>query len=210
MRLDAHCDPITEDDSFIVQALDDAEVHPLLVAVAYTTGDLSLLEEEFRPDPTRVLEPGAGLEADVQTRARARAAEALGRHRDAGSPAPVGLGPDELRTLIAFLVGAEDLDRYLPLLEEELSLDGVDHRAPSWHKDDIASDRAFTVAVIGAGMSGIVIAHRLAQAGVDFVILEKNAEVGGTWLENTYPGCRVDVANHLYSYSFAQTGDWPG
>ncbi|MGH9301744.1 MAG: flavin-containing monooxygenase, partial [Acidimicrobiales bacterium] len=42
------------------------------------------------------------------------------------------------------------------------------------------------------------------------VILEKNAEVGGTWLENTYPGCRVDVANHLYSYSFAQTGDWPG
>jgi len=65
------------------------------------------------------------------------------------------------------------------------------------------------VAIIGSGMSGIVAAHRLAQAGVPFTIFEKNPEAGGTWFENTYPGCRVDVANHLYSYSFAQTGDWP-
>jgi 4-hydroxyacetophenone monooxygenase len=40
------------------------------------------------------------------------------------------------------------------------------------------------------------------------VILDKNADVGGTWFENTYPGCRVDVANHLYNYSFTQHG-WP-
>ena len=65
------------------------------------------------------------------------------------------------------------------------------------------------MAIIGAGMSGIAAAHRLDQAGVDYVILEKNADVGGTWLENRYPGCRVDVPNHFYSYSFAQTPDWP-
>ena len=65
-----------------------------------------------------------------------------------------------------------------------------------------------TVAVVGAGMSGLLAAHRLRQAGIDVVVLEKNADVGGTWLENTYPGCRVDVANNLYSYSFAQTA-WP-
>jgi 4-hydroxyacetophenone monooxygenase len=40
-------------------------------------------------------------------------------------------------------------------------------------------------------------------------VLEKNRDVGGTWLENTYPGCRVDVPNHLYSYSFAPREDWP-
>ena len=51
--------------------------------------------------------------------------------------------------------------------------------------------------------------HRLAQAGVEYEILEKNADVGGTWLENRYPGCRVDVPNHFYSYSFAQTSEWP-
>jgi 4-hydroxyacetophenone monooxygenase len=65
------------------------------------------------------------------------------------------------------------------------------------------------VAIVGAGMSGIAVAHRLAQAGVPYVILEKNSDVGGTWLENRYPGCRVDVPNHFYSYSFAQTSEWP-
>ena len=51
--------------------------------------------------------------------------------------------------------------------------------------------------------------YRLKQAGVPFVVLEKDPDVGGTWWENTYPGCRVDVANHFYSYSFAQREDWP-
>ena len=39
-------------------------------------------------------------------------------------------------------------------------------------------------------------------------MFEKNDDVGGTWLENVYPGCRVDVPNQLYSFSFAQTNDW--
>jgi 4-hydroxyacetophenone monooxygenase len=50
---------------------------------------------------------------------------------------------------------------------------------------------------VGAGMSGILTAYRLHQAGVSFVVLEKNDGIGGTWLENTYPGCRVDVSNHV-------------
>ena len=44
---------------------------------------------------------------------------------------------------------------------------------------------------------------------MDFVIFEKNDDVGGTWLENRYPGCRVDNPNHNYSYSFAQRHDRP-
>ena len=40
-------------------------------------------------------------------------------------------------------------------------------------------------------------------------MLEKNDDVGGTWLENSYPGCRVDVSNLFYCYSFAQRDDWP-
>ena len=58
-------------------------------------------------------------------------------------------------------------------------------------------------------MSGLLAAHRLTQAGIPFTILEKNGDVGGTWLENVYPGCRVDNPNHNYSYSFAQRHDWP-
>ena len=52
-------------------------------------------------------------------------------------------------------------------------------------------------------------AHRLKQVGVSVTIVEKNSDLGGTWFENTYPGCRVDVSNHIYSYSFAQKRDWP-
>jgi 4-hydroxyacetophenone monooxygenase len=58
-------------------------------------------------------------------------------------------------------------------------------------------------------MSGILAAIRMKQAGVPFVIIEKNADVGGTWFLNTYPGVRVDVPNAFYSYSFAQKPDWP-
>src|SRR5207237_10464363 len=77
------------------------------------------------------------------------------------------------------------------------------------HKADIARDVDFRVVIIGAGMSGLLAAHRLKDAGVEFVVLEKDDDVGGTWLENTYPGCRVDNPNHNYSYSFAQRHDWP-
>jgi 4-hydroxyacetophenone monooxygenase len=65
------------------------------------------------------------------------------------------------------------------------------------------------VGIVGAGMSGIIAAHRLRQAGVEGVVFEKNDDVGGTWLENDYPGCRVDIQNHFYSYATAQTPDWP-
>lgn len=66
-----------------------------------------------------------------------------------------------------------------------------------------------TVAVIGAGFSGLGMAKKLQDAGIeDFVILEAAGEVGGTWRDSKYPGAAVDVPNHLYSYSFAQNPDW--
>jgi cation diffusion facilitator CzcD-associated flavoprotein CzcO len=66
-----------------------------------------------------------------------------------------------------------------------------------------------TVAIIGSGFSGIGLAIRLRQEGIeDFVVLERNAGVGGTWWANTYPGCACDVPSHLYSFSFAPNPDW--
>jgi cation diffusion facilitator CzcD-associated flavoprotein CzcO len=66
-----------------------------------------------------------------------------------------------------------------------------------------------TVAIIGSGFSGIGLAIRLRQDGVeDFVVLERNEGVGGTWWANTYPGCACDVPSHLYSFSFAPNPEW--
>lgn len=65
------------------------------------------------------------------------------------------------------------------------------------------------VLIIGAGISGIGAGVRLLREGVtDFVILEKASAAGGTWRDNTYPGCACDVPSALYSYSFAQKPDW--
>mgnify|MGYP000091250438 CR=1 FL=1 len=197
------------DEAHLRAALDDADVPALLPAVAYLTGDLTVLRDDLRFDPALMLQPDAGMTAAQMSEARDLAATTLLRFwADGGTPAAP---PDSgaLQQMLDFAVGGgAPMDEYLPLFQEELGIEG-DLRAPRWQKDDIAPDSDFQVAVIGAGMSGLAAAHRLQQAGVPFVVFEKNADVGGTWLENTYPGCRVDVSNHLYSYSFAQRHEWP-
>ncbi|MGW0774678.1 flavin-containing monooxygenase [Streptomyces sp. NPDC002835] len=66
------------------------------------------------------------------------------------------------------------------------------------------------VAVIGSGFGGLGAAVRLRREGItDFVVLERAASVGGTWRDNSYPGCACDVPSHLYSFSFAPNPDWP-
>jgi len=201
--------PITASDDEIRRHLADAEIQPLLPALAYATGDMSLLRDDLVPDPLMLNLPGGGFTDEQAATARALALDVLIRFRDGGCvPAPVPSDDDVLR-IMRFAVGGTDVAAYLPLLEEELAHRGEDRRAPTWHKDDVAPDVDFRVVVVGAGMSGLLAAHRLAQAGVDHVIVEKNDDVGGTWYENGYPGCRVDNPNHNFSYSFAQRHDWP-
>ncbi|MQS08009.1 flavin-containing monooxygenase [Streptomyces alkaliphilus] len=66
------------------------------------------------------------------------------------------------------------------------------------------------VAVIGTGFGGLGAAVCLRREGItDFVLLERAKGVGGTWRDNTYPGCACDVPSHLYSFSFARRPDWP-
>jgi cation diffusion facilitator CzcD-associated flavoprotein CzcO len=63
--------------------------------------------------------------------------------------------------------------------------------------------------IIGAGFAGVGMGVRLLEQGIgDFVILERNESVGGTWFEHTYPGCGCDIPTHLYSFSFARNPRW--
>ncbi len=67
----------------------------------------------------------------------------------------------------------------------------------------------FPIAIIGAGFAGIGAAIRLKQEGIEsFTIFERASEVGGTWRDNTYPGCACDVQSHVYSFSFEQNPNW--
>lgn len=62
--------------------------------------------------------------------------------------------------------------------------------------------------VVGTGFSGLGMGIALQKQGVDFLILEKADEIGGTWRDNTYPGCACDVPSHLYSFSFEPKATW--
>ena len=74
---------------------------------------------------------------------------------------------------------------------------------------ELQTGREVRVVIAGSGFSGIGTAVRLKQAGIhDFVVLERAADVGGTWRDNTYPGAACDVPSHLYSFSFAPNPDW--
>jgi 4-hydroxyacetophenone monooxygenase len=66
----------------------------------------------------------------------------------------------------------------------------------------------FPVVVIGCGEAGLLAGIKLKAAGMPFTIIEKQSGVGGTWLANRYPGCRVDIANQYYAYSFEPTDHW--
>ncbi|MEY2513216.1 MAG: hypothetical protein QOJ89_574 [bacterium] len=80
---------------------------------------------------------------------------------------------------------------------------------PSETAGDGAEPTHVRIAIIGAGFSGIGMAIRLRQAGIeDFVVLERAGDVGGTWEANTYPGCQCDVPSHLYSFSFEPNPTW--
>jgi cation diffusion facilitator CzcD-associated flavoprotein CzcO len=71
------------------------------------------------------------------------------------------------------------------------------------------NERRLRFAIVGAGISGMLAAIKLKEAGYeDIVVFEKAGRIGGTWRDNVYPGIGCDVPSHLYSYSFAPNPDW--
>lgn len=74
---------------------------------------------------------------------------------------------------------------------------------------EAALPEAADVVIVGSGFSGLAMAERLRRAGhSDFVLLERAGDIGGTWRDNSYPGCACDVPSHLYSFSWAPNPDW--
>ncbi len=201
---------MTHDAAALDAALAEAHLPALLMSLVHLTGDASLLTAERRPTYVLLADGRAGgYPADVQADIRARAKAAIEAHL-AGAPLPPPPSPATVRRMMDWVAGADIPARYAPFLTEELALDGTDAKAPDWSSPKLrAAGARMKVVVVGAGMSGLLAGIRLKQAGIDFTIVEKDADVGGTWLENVYPGCRVDNPNHMYSYSFEPNHDFP-
>ncbi len=90
-----------------------------------------------------------------------------------------------------------------------LSNDAQRMALPSKSSNDEAPIHHVHVTILGTGFAGLGMAIQLKRHGYDdFVLLEKAAESGGTWRDNTYPGCACDIPSHLYSFSFAPNPRW--
>jgi 4-hydroxyacetophenone monooxygenase len=195
----------------LARALEDANVPVLLAVLAHLTADRRWLEAPYQPDRDAVLrdDPNGGLAPEHVSEVRAAALQVLIDRRENGQDwsgrddyLDPGMFAEVMTACVAEPVPAE----YEPMVREEI---GLSDRAVNWrvtpHPNSV---NAFHVVIVGAGLSGLCAAIQLRQLGVPYTILEKNPCVGGTWYENSYPGCRVDVANHFYSYSFEPNPSW--
>ena len=201
---------ITEDDAAIAAAIEQASVPCLAMSMIHMSGDTSILDSEFRPLGLFINEFQGYMSEEAKTEIRSRALEVIKKFRDGGCELPPPPDESTIRRMMSYLVAQEIPSEYLPMMREELELDGIDRRTDAWSEDEVPREARedFPVLVIGGGVSGVLTAIRLAEAGIPFTVVEKNASVGGTWFENRYPGARVDVANHLYCYSFEPSHNW--
>ena len=202
---------MTDLDKTLDDALAAAHLPALLMSLVHLTGDASLLTQERRPEYVLLADGKlGGYSPEVQADVRARAKAAITAYVEGGARLPPRLAPQTVRLMMDWIAGVDIPDQYADFLTDELHLDGVDTNAPDWSAPTLKAAAArIKVLVVGAGMSGLLTGIRLKQAGIDFTIIEKNADAGGTWFENIYPGCRVDNPNHMYSYSFEPNDDFP-
>jgi 4-hydroxyacetophenone monooxygenase len=140
---------------------------------------------------------------------RRKAADFLKRHRDDGAVA-IGYGPESRIAKSVRLTVDDKLSDYeLGLWVEELALDPW-ARGLAWQSPPPAEKlEDFHVTVIGTGMGGLNAAIQLKRAGIKFTVIEKNADVGGTWWENRYPGIRVDAASRSYTHLYGVKFELP-
>ncbi len=187
-------------------AISEGDIRCLLMVLVHMTGNQDWLEQPYRPkrDVRLIPDPAAGVPADVQDKIRAAVVELFAH----GKPEPVITDPgDELMLkMMRACLGENVASEYAPLMREEM---GFVPREARWSRPP--SDQALAqhhVLIVGAGVCAIALAVALGHLGIRYTIVEKNAELGGTWYINRYPGCGVDTPNHSYSYSFGPRNAW--
>ena len=205
-------------DADIARALDDVNLPNLLLVMASITGDDKYLSERYRPAPIEAPEgslfpddSGRYSEA-MQSEIKAEACRILAEVRDGKREICPPPDVERMQKMLSFSIADDVNPGYAAMLMEETRFSDRDEQWREQLHEAVSEGRAedFNVIVIGAGMSGLGVAAKLRAAGIAFTIIEKNAEVGGTWYENTYPDCGVDTPNHYYSYSFNRNPNWSG
>jgi 4-hydroxyacetophenone monooxygenase len=187
-------------------AVAEGDIRVLLMVLVHMTGDERWLEPPYRPkrDVRLIPDPEAGMPKDIQDEIRAAVLKLFAD----GEAKPVITDPGDelmLRMMRAGL-GENVAPEYAPLMREEMAFIP---REAQWRKPPTGEQlQKQHVLIVGAGVCAIALGVALGRLGIPYTIVEKNAELGGTWYVNRYPGCGVDTPNHSYSFSFGARNNW--
>lgn len=191
-----------KDHQKLKEALRLGDVSTLLMVYTQFAQDEDFLEQ-FAPYIGSIYEPQKAAPEILVKELQDRLFSLLTR-----TPPPVAtpLTDELMRKMLSTAVGEQVDQEFIPMLKEQMGFEPPEMR--SQRPGRVPPPEDFNVLVIGAGLTGILAAIKLREAGYRFQVIEKNPEIGGTWWENTYPGCGVDTPSHFYSYSFELNPDW--
>ncbi|EXJ90154.1 hypothetical protein A1O3_03223 [Capronia epimyces CBS 606.96] len=195
------------DPAFVREAVDKAGINALRMALYQVTGDPDLATMKIRKQKIRggVLFDYVLGEDDIQI-VKDKAVDFLLKGGVSKVPPPPTV--DEARKLMNLFAGLMIKDWDVLPGYEELSFDEYP-RGVEWSKKPPLEKLArHKVVVIGAGLSGIATAIQLKRLGIPYVLYERQGGVGGTWLLNSYPECRVDTLSYLFQYKFEKNYPW--
>ncbi|MDA8780645.1 NAD(P)/FAD-dependent oxidoreductase [Gammaproteobacteria bacterium] len=186
------------------RALDSASFPVIAALLVHFTGDISILDKLPKPNQVVLGETQGFLTYKDKQIIKKIALKEIGRFFSNSAADDIYIpSNEELNEMMNFIVGEEVSSDYVPMMLGDLNI-----TTQSSKPNFLAAKSNLEVLIIGAGMSGILAAIKLAEIGIKFKIYEKNNDLGGTWYENQYPGSRVDIANHFYSYSFEENHQW--
>lgn len=143
--------------------IDYAETPALLMLVGHLTDDVAVLRDEWRPDPD--LLPQGNLDRETEAEVRRYCLARLEAFADSGAPLPSRPSASMLQAIGDWGLGGLG-DEVTALLDQALVPDLEDRRAPDWTAESLDPDREFRVAIIGAGISGLLAGLRMKQANV--------------------------------------------
>ena len=164
-------------------AIEKADIPILLMVLYHFTGDKKWLNPPFKPvlDFSFFAHESGGLDSALQSQVRSAALDLLNKFFVSGKLPDLKISDETYLEMMSTCVGEDVPEEYLNMMLEEMQLK---ERYGSWkEKPDNNTLTTKNVIIIGAGVSGMLMGVKLREAGIPFVIIEKNNDIGGTWFE---------------------------
>tara|TARA_R110002124_G_scaffold68091_9_gene184666 strand:- start:8878 stop:10848 length:1971 start_codon:yes stop_codon:yes gene_type:complete len=191
-----------QDHAQLRAAMAHSDVAPLLMVYTHFARDEAFLAQ-FAPYISSIFDPQKQAPEAMVKELHERLFQLLTQMPPPPDKPP---GKELLQKMLSTAVAEPVSEEFVPMLLEQMGFNPPEMRCERAGRAAPTDD--FKVLVIGAGLTGLLAAIKLQEAGYALEVIDKNPEIGGTWWENTYPGCAVDTPSHFYSYSFELNPDW--